>query len=153
MTRTQRNIAIGAFVALVAFLIWVYGYNKPAKKKKVALIVDAIKNNIDLTGTPDEGLKDKIDTSKAEGINWTEADKAKANKLAEKINDSLGYFTSDDEQAVQDAIKESGNQRFLGLVATVFYDNEGLTLYEFFDRHLNTAEKNVILDVINKLPA
>lgn len=153
MNKHIRNILIFLGLALVAFLIWVYKFNKPKKAKKAAAIAQAIKDNIDLTGTPDEGLKQKIDVSKADNIAWTEADKSKADKLAKDINSALGYFQEDDPQAVSDAIKSAGNQRFLGLVASTFFTNEGITMYAFFDRHLDKADKNILLDVINKLPA
>lgn len=150
--KMKKSYVITFLVLVLIAIIIIVVINRNKKKKEIESINKAIEDNVDLTGDPQEGLTDKTDPAKADTTNWSQADKDLANTLALQINKALGFLWDDDEEAVYDAVRRSKNQRLWALVAKTFYDNEGLSLTNFLDRHMSTAEKNLVLTYINQLP-
>jgi len=74
--------------------------------------------------------------------------KASAEKLADEINDAIGFF-SDDENKVYGVLRSLNWKTQLSYLADIFFQRHKMDLYQLLNRNLGDSE----MDIINGIGA
>lgn len=76
--------------------------------------------------------------------------KASAEKLADQINDAIGFF-SDDENEVYGAMRQLKTKTQLSFLADIFQQRHKMDLYQLLNRNFSDSEMDVINGIANNL--
>lgn len=76
--------------------------------------------------------------------------KATAEKLADQLNDAIGFF-SDDENAVYGILRQLNYKTQLSFLADVFFEKYKMDMYQLLNRNLGDEEMDVINSIATQL--
>lgn len=152
MKKSRTQYIIWGSVIAIGIVILITTIVRNQKKKEIQAIYDAINSGTDENGNYTDLVgSDGLSTSYWQQFTISDADKNRANILAQDIYDALGYFQSDDVQKVLSSIQSAGSKAELSYVSYIFQQKFGKSLYSHL-QHLGTDDLNKINDVIKNLP-
>lgn len=76
--------------------------------------------------------------------------KATAEKLADQLNDAIGFF-SDDENAVYGILRQLNYKTQLSWLADVFFEKYKMDMYQLLSRNLGDEEMDVVNNIATQL--
>lgn len=76
--------------------------------------------------------------------------KATAEKLADQLNDAIGFF-SDDENVVYGILRQLNYKTQLSWLADVFFEKYKMDMYQLLNRNLGEEEMDVVNSIATQL--